>query len=65
MTTIKKVKEVNKLSPVYISLMEFLEIAGYETNSLTINQLASIKLNVINAIETTDLKDTDQIKTIN
>jgi hypothetical protein len=60
--TIKKTNTPTELFPVYNALMEFLKVAGYETEALTISQMSAIKLNVIEAIEATDLNPSDYIK---
>jgi hypothetical protein len=60
--TIKKLNTPTELFPVYNALMDFLKAAGYETEALTISQMSSIKLNVIEAIEATDLTTSDYIK---
>lgn len=62
--TITKTNTPESLFPVYEALINFLKVAGYETKDLTISQLASIKLNVTNAIETTDLNPSDYIKSL-
>jgi len=54
-TTITKEKEPAELIPVYTSLLQFLEVAGYKTTGLSIGQIAAIKLAVITAIEETDI----------
>lgn len=60
--TIKKLSTPTELYPSYRALMDFLEAAGYETETLTISQMSAIKLNVIDAIEATELNPSDYIK---
>ena len=60
--TIKKLSTPTELFPVYNMLMDFLKVAGYETETLTISQISAIKLNVIEAIEATDLTPSECIK---
>jgi hypothetical protein len=60
--TIKKLITPTELFPVYNALMEFLIAAGYDTKTLTISQMSAIKLNVMDAIEATDLTPSDYIK---
>ena len=60
--TIKKLSTPTELFPSYNALMEFLKVAGYDTETLTISQMSAIKLNVIDAIEATDLTPSDYIK---
>lgn len=62
--TIKKLSTPTELFPSYNALMEFLKVAGYETETLTISQMSAIKLNVIEAIEATDLTPSDYIKSL-
>jgi len=59
---IKKLSTPTELFPSYNALMEFLKVAGYDTETLTISQMSAIKLNVIDAIEATDLTPSDYIK---
>jgi hypothetical protein len=61
MTTIKKVNEVG-IFEQYEATMKFLKALGYKTNELTISQMTSLKLNIIEAIETTDLRDENELK---
>lgn len=60
--TIKKLSTPTELYPSYRALMDFLEVAGYDTETLTISQMSAIKLNVIDAIEATELEPSDYIK---
>ena len=60
--TIKKLSTPTELFPSYNALMEFLKVAGYDTETLTISQMSAIKLNVMDAIEATDLTPSDYIK---
>jgi hypothetical protein len=60
--TIKKLSTPTELFPSYNALMEFLKVAGYDTETLTVSQISAIKLNVIDAIEATDLTPSDYIK---
>lgn len=62
--TIKKTNTPTELFPVYNALMDFLKAAGYDTETLTISQMSAIKLNVIDAIETTDLTPSDYVKSL-
>jgi hypothetical protein len=60
--TIKKLNTPTELFPSYQALMEFLKVAGYDTETLTISQMSAIKLNVMDAIEATELEPSDYIK---
>jgi hypothetical protein len=60
--TIKKLSTPTELFPSYNALMEFLIVAGYDTETLTISQMSAIKLNVMDAIEATELEPSDYIK---
>ena len=60
--TIKKLSTPTELFPSYNALMEFLKVAGYDTETLTISQMSAIKLNVMDAIEATELEPSDYIK---
>ena len=60
--TIKKLSTPTELFPSYQALMVFLKVAGYDTETLTISQMSAIKLNVIDAIEATDLTPSEYIK---
>lgn len=60
--TIKRLSTPTELFPLYNALMEFLQLAGYDTETLTISQMSAIKLNVIDAIEATDLNPSDYIR---
>ena len=60
--TIKRLSTPTELFQSYNALMEFLKVAGYDTETLTISQMSAIKLNVIDAIEATDLNPSDYIK---
>ena len=60
--TIKKLNTPESLFPVYEALMNLLKVAGYETENLTLSQMSSIKLNVIEAIETTELTPSELVK---
>jgi hypothetical protein len=60
--TIKKLSTPTELFPVYNALMEFLIAAGYDTETLTISQMSAIKLNVMEAIEATELEPSKYIK---
>jgi hypothetical protein len=60
--TIKKLSTPTELFPVYNALMEFLKVAGYDTETLTISQMSAIKLNVMEAIEATELEPSKYIK---
>ena len=62
--TIKKTNTPKSLFPVYEALMKLLKVAGYETKDLTLSQMSAIKLNVIDAIEATDLNQTEYIKSL-
>ena len=62
--TIKKTNTPTELFPVYNALMEFLKVAGYETKDLTLSQMSAIKLNVIEAIEATELTPSELVKTL-
>ena len=62
--TIKESNTPTALFPVYNALMEFLKVAGYETETLTISQMSAIKLNVIEAIEITDLTPSELVKSL-
>jgi hypothetical protein len=61
MTTLEKVNEVSIFAQ-YESTMTFLKAMGYKTNELTVSQMASLKLNIIGAIESTDLRDENELK---
>jgi hypothetical protein len=63
MTTIKKVKEIG-IFEQYEATMVFLKALGYKTNELTVSQMASLKLNIVEAIEATELRDTETLKVI-
>jgi hypothetical protein len=60
--TIKKLSTPTELFPSYNALMEFLIVARYDTETLTISQMSAIKLNVMDAIEATELEPSDYIK---
>ena len=60
--TIKRLSTPTELFPSYNALMEFLIVAGYDTETLTISQMSAIKLNVMDAIEATELEPSDYIK---
>lgn len=60
--TIKKLNTPESLFPVYEALMNLLKVAGYDTKDLTLSQMSAIKLNVIEAIEATDLNPSEYIK---
>lgn len=60
--TIKKTNTPESLFPVYEALMNLLKVAGYETKGLTLSQMSAIKLNVIEAIEATDLNPSELVK---
>lgn len=62
--TIKKTNTPESLFPVYEALMNLLKVAGYETKDLTISQMSAIKLNVIEAIEATELTPSELVKTL-
>ena len=62
--TIKKTNTPESLFPVYEALMNLLKVAGYETKDLTLSQMSAIKLNVIEAIEATDLNPSELVKTL-
>ena len=62
--TIKKLNTPESLFPVYEALMNLLKVAGYETENLTLSQMSAIKLNVIDAIEATDLNPSEYIKSL-
>ena len=62
--TIKKLNTPAELFPVYEALMNLLKAAGYKTENLTLSQMTSIKLNVIEAIEATDLTPSDYVKSL-
>ena len=62
--TIKKLNTPESLFPIYEALMNLLKVAGYETENLTLSQMSAIKLNVIEAIEVTDLNPSDFIKSL-
>ena len=62
--TIKKLNTPESLFPVYEALMNLLKVAGYETKDLTISQMSAIKLNVIEAIEATELTPSELVKTL-
>ena len=62
--TIKKTNTPTELFPVYNALMDFLKVAEYETETLTISQMSAIKLNVIEAIEATELNPSEYIKSL-
>jgi hypothetical protein len=62
--TIKKLNTPESSFPVYEALMNLLKVAGYETKDLTLSQMSAIKLNVIEAIETTDLNPSEYIKSL-
>lgn len=61
MTTIKKVKEVNIFTE-YEATMTFLKALGYKTNELTLYQMAQLKLAIVEAIESTELRNTETTK---
>jgi predicted nucleotide-binding protein len=61
MTTLKKVNEVS-IFEQYEAAMTFLKALGYKTNELTLSQMTSLKLAMVEAIETTDLRNEDEIK---
>lgn len=61
MTTIEKVNEVSIFAQ-YEATMAFLKALGYKTDQLTLNQMAKIKINIVDAIEATDLKDENELK---
>lgn len=61
MTRIKKVNEVSIFNQ-YETTMLFLKSLGYKTDDLTLNQLAKLKINIIDAIEATDLRDENELK---
>ena len=42
--------------------MKFLKALGYKTNELTISQMVNLKINIIEAIEATELRDTETTK---
>lgn len=62
--TIQKLNTPESLFPVYEALMNLLKVAGYETENLTLSQMAAIKLNVIDAIEATELTPSELVKTL-
>jgi lipid II:glycine glycyltransferase (peptidoglycan interpeptide bridge formation enzyme) len=56
MTTLKKVNEVG-IFKQYEAAMTFLKALGYKTDELTLSQMASIKVAMVEAIEATDLRN--------
>jgi hypothetical protein len=61
MTTLKKVNEISIIEQ-YEAAMMFLKLMGYKTDELTLSQMASIKMAMVEAIETTDLRNEDVTK---
>jgi hypothetical protein len=61
MTTLEKINEVS-LFEQYEATMTFLEVLGYKVDNLTISQLASLKLAIIDTIESTNLRDENTIR---
>jgi hypothetical protein len=61
MTTLKKVNEV-RIFETYEAIMTFLKAMGYKTDELTVHQMVSLKLAIVEAIDTTDLRDNETIK---
>jgi hypothetical protein len=61
MTTLKKVNEV-RIFETYEAIMTFLKALGYKTDELTVHQMVSLKLAIVEAIDTTDLRDNETIK---
>ena len=61
MTTLKKVYEV-RIFETYEAIMTFLKALGYKTDELTVHQMVSLKLAIVEAIDTTDLRDNETIK---
>jgi hypothetical protein len=61
MTTLEKINEVS-LFEQYETTMTFLEALGYKVDNLTISQLASLKLAIIDTIESTNLRDENTIR---
>jgi hypothetical protein len=61
MTTLKKVKEVN-IFKEYEATMKFLKALGYKTDELTVYQMAQLKLAIVDAIEATELRNTETTK---
>lgn len=62
--TIAKLNTPESSFPVYEALMNLLKVAGYETETLTISQMVAIKLNVIEAIEATELIPSELVKSL-
>ena len=56
MKNLKKVKEVN-VADQFIAIMDMLQALGYETSGLTILDVASIKHDVLKAIDTAETVD--------
>jgi hypothetical protein len=50
MTSLKKVKEINVVEE-YIAIIDLLNALGYETEQLTIMEVATIKHDVLKAIK--------------
>ena len=50
MASLKKVKEINVVEE-YIAIMDLLGTLGYETEQLTIMEIATIKHDVLQAIK--------------
>jgi len=61
MTTLEKINEVS-LFEQYEATMTFLGALGYKIDDLTISQLASLKLAIIDTIESTNLRDENTIR---
>ena len=56
MKNLKKVKEIN-VADQFIAIMDMLQALGYETSGLTILDVASIKHDVLKAIDTAETVD--------
>lgn len=56
MKNLKKVKEVN-VADQFIAIMDMLQALGYETSGLTILDVASIKHDVLKAIDAAETVD--------